>query len=196
MQTGALLIAISRPRPMPAAGSFVDAPDVQPMDAEDAATAAYERFAGRGLDGFVEFIEQNAAAAAPGRAGRRAFVSRLGEACAFIRMKDVRHPFRFLRQMAGQPPLRFGVSGFHPDMVDDKNPARHYMAFVVVGYWLPWLLALLVLYAWEVAGFVRYGGVWSRNDVRSGKAGLRHGRCVQREGPNVLGDLVRRDLGI
>jgi hypothetical protein len=97
--------------------------------------------------------------------------------------------------MAGQPPLRFGAAGFNPAMVDDQNPARHYIAFVVVGYWLPMILGYLVLYAWEIAGFVRYGGRWSPNDVRSGKAGLHHGRAVQRGGPEVLAPLVRRDLG-
>ncbi len=149
-----------------------------------------------GVEEFIATIEAMAARAAPGRAGTRAFIRELGAACAYIRMEDIRHPLRFLRQMAGQPPLRFGTRGFNPAMVDDQNPARHYSAFVVVGYWLPGLLAWLVLYGWEIAGFVRYGGMWSANDVRAGKAGLRHGRAVQRQGPHVLPQLVQRDLAL
>ncbi len=151
---------------------------------------------GGGLEGFLATIARIAATVPPGRQGTRLFVSRLGEECAYIRLADLTHPFRFLRQMAGQPPLRFGVQGFNPAMVDDRNPARHYVAFVVVGYWLPWVLGMLVLYGWEIAGFVRYGFVWSPNDVRSGKVGLHHGRAVQREGPLALPPLVRRDLGM
>ncbi len=165
------------------------------MNSDDQPAATYHGFAERGLAGFVAFIEQTAAEVAPARAGTRDFVRRMGEACACIRFEDLTHPLRFLRQMAGQPPLRFGTGGFDPTMVDDQNPARHYTAFVVVGYWLPMVAALLVLYAWEVAGFVRYKGRWSPNDVRSGMAGLRHGRAVRREGPGVLASLVRRDLG-
>jgi hypothetical protein len=159
-----------------------------------------------GLDDFVATIEKFTAEAAvaemaEGRppTGRRRdtrLITRLGEEAAHIRPGDIRHPLRFLRQMAGNPPRRFATSGFRPDVVDDHNPARHYVAFLVVGYWLPMLLALCVLYAWEIAGFVRYGGVWSKRDVRSGMIGLRHGRRVRREGAEVLPKLVRADLGV
>lgn len=149
-----------------------------------------------GLESFITMIEQTAATVPAGRKGTRTFVRRLGEECAHIRPGDIAHPLRFLRQMAGQPPLRFGTEGFNPAMVDDQNSARHYVAFVVVGYWLPMLMGRLVLCGWEVAGFVRYRGHWSPNDMRSGMAGLRHGRSVQREGPWALPPLVRRDLGM
>ena len=101
---------------------------------------------------------------------------------------------RFLRQMAGAPPLQFGVEGFRRDLVDDLNPARHYTAFVFTGYWLPRWAALLVLWLWEVAGFVRYRGEWSWPDVSSGQVGIRHGRLVARYGPTVLPGLMAADL--
>ena len=118
----------------------------------------------------------------------------MGADFAHIQPRDVLRPLRFLRQMAGNPPVRFDVTGFDPELVDDLNPARHYVAFLVVGFWLPALPALLVLAAWEVAGFVRYRGLWSNKDVRSGLVGLRHGRHVRRDGPHALPPLIRADL--
>jgi hypothetical protein len=118
----------------------------------------------------------------------------MGADFAHIQPHDVLRPLRFLRQMAGNPPVRFAVSGFDPNLVDDLNPVRHYVAFLVVGFWLPALLALLVLAAWEVAGFVRYRGLWSQKDVRSGLVGLRHGRYVRRHGPRALPPLIHADL--
>lgn len=147
-----------------------------------------------GLDDFLETLNLFASETPPGEGASTRFVARLGEECAYIRFSDIWRPWRFLRQMEGNPPLRFDVSGFNPALVDDANPVRHYVAFVVVGFWLPWLLALGVLYLWEVAGFVRYRGVWSRRDVACGRVGVRHGRQVRREGHEVLPALVRRDL--
>lgn len=158
-----------------------------------------------GIDEFVATIETIASETAASQladgkppTGWRStarFVTRLGKECAFIRISDIRTPLRFLRQMSGNPPRRFATSGFNPEVVDDQNPARHYVAFVVVGFWLPAPLALCVLYAWEAAVFVRYKGMWSPRDVRSGMIGLRHGRRVRREGASILPDLVRADLG-
>lgn len=148
-----------------------------------------------GLDRFLELIEAYASQTTPGRGASARFVSRLGEDCAFICTRDIWQPIRFLRQMAGPPPILFGIDGFRPDLVDDRNPVRHYMAFVVVGFWLPALPAIVMLYTWEVLGFFRYGGRWSANDVRSGWIGLRHGRRVRQFGPWALPVLVRRDLG-
>lgn len=147
-----------------------------------------------GLDDFLNTLHAYALETPPGKDASRRFVARLGEECAFIRTQDIRHPIRFLRQMEGNPPRRFDVSGFNPALVDDLNPVRHYVAFVVVGFWLPWLLGLGVLYLWEVAGFVRYGGEWSPRDVACGLVGLRHGRAIHSKGYLVLPDLVRRDL--
>jgi hypothetical protein len=96
--------------------------------------------------------------------------------------------------MAGPPPRSFGTAGFAAWLVDDANPARHYTAFVFVGFWLPALLAQAVLYAWEAAGFVRYRGYWSPADVLSGQVGIRHGRLVRRHGPAILPALIAHDL--
>ncbi len=123
-------------------------------------------------------------------------IQRLGEDCAFIRWQDMRSPIKFLRQMEGHPPLRLGVEGFRPELVDDKNPARHYMAFVVMGYHLPYPLALVVLYLWEIAGFVRYGFKWSKADMRNGLCGVRHGQAVRRYGIEVLPELMAAELGV
>jgi hypothetical protein len=121
-------------------------------------------------------------------------VQRLAEDFAYIHLHDFRNPIKFLRQMEGQPPIRLGTAGFRRELVDDRNPARHYMAFVAMGYWLPRLLALAVLYLWEVAGYLRYGFKWSEADMLSGLTGVRHGQAVRREGVEVLPMLMERDL--
>jgi len=118
----------------------------------------------------------------------------VGEEFAFIRLRDLWRPWRFLRQMAGAPPIRFGVEGFNPDLVDDANPVRHYVAFVVTGFWLPRPLATWVLYSWELLGFVRYRGYWSPRDMACGRIGITHGAQVRKRGPGVLAGMVRRDL--
>jgi hypothetical protein len=51
-------------------------------------------------------------------------------------------------------------------------------------------LSLLLLYVWEIAGFVRYGGVWSSQDLASGRLGIIHGRWLQRTAPVVLPGLA------
>lgn len=122
------------------------------------------------------------------------FVGEISEYYAFIRLSDLRYPRQFLRQLAGDPPLKFGTIGFRRELVDDQNPARHYTAFVFVGYWLPLLVAIPVLWAWEVLGFFRYGGHWSQPDIRNGYIGLRHGRQVRRHGAAILPQLIARDL--
>jgi hypothetical protein len=123
-------------------------------------------------------------------------VRRLAEDFAFIRLQDVRHLYKFLRQMEGDPPIQLGTKGFRRELVDDHNPARHYMAFVAMGYWLPRPLATVVLYLWEVAGYLRYGFTWSPEDMRSGRTGVRHGNAVRREGIQVLPGLMEADLAV
>ncbi|MDQ3248976.1 MAG: hypothetical protein M3Q45_07155 [Chloroflexota bacterium] len=147
-----------------------------------------------GFATFLADVERCVAAAAPGWTGTQQFVCAISDCYAFIRLQDLRHPVRFLRQAAGDPPMQFGTDGFNPTIVDDKNPARHYTAFVFVGFWLPLILAVLVLWLWEILGFLRYGFRWSANDIRCGYVGIRHGRQVRRGGPGVLPALVRRDL--
>lgn len=121
-------------------------------------------------------------------------IRRLGEDFAYIRWQDLRKPLTFLRQMAGSPPIRLGVEGFRRELVDDRNPARHYMAFVVMGYWLPYPLAVAVLYLWEILGYMRYGFVWSPPDILSGFTGVRHGNAVRHNGINVLPALMADEL--
>lgn len=131
-------------------------------------------------------------AEADGESG--AVIRRLAEDFAYIRLQDVGNPLKFLRQMEGAPPIRLGTRGFRPELIDDRNPARHYMAFVAMGYWLPRLLALGVLYVWEILGYVRYGFTWSAADMRCGLTGVQHGNAVRRHGVEVLPDLMARDL--
>lgn len=147
-----------------------------------------------GAADFIQVVSEYASQTPPGWQASARFVARLGEEFAFIRLRDLWRPLRFLRQMAGAPPRQFGVVGFHPALVDDFNPARHYCAFVVVGFWLPWALAWLTLGAWEVLGFLRYGGKWSQADWRLGIIGLQHGQRVRRFGARILPELMRQDL--
>jgi hypothetical protein len=144
-----------------------------------------------GLPGLVRATQQYIAEA-NGDSGK--VVQRLAEDFAYIHLHDFWNPLKFLRQMEGQPPIRLGTAGFRRELVDDRNPARHYMAFVALGYWLPRLLALAVLYLWEVAGYVRYGFKWSKADMLSGLIGVRHGQAVRREGIEVLPKLMQQDL--
>ena len=143
---------------------------------------------------FVQVVSDYASQVPPNWRGSARFVRRIGEEFAFIRMADLWRPLRFLRQMAGAPPVQFGDQGFDPALVDDRNPARHYVAFVVMGFWLPAPLAWLTLVSWEVLGFLRYGGKWSRPDMRLGQIGLRHGRRVRRHGARILPRLIEEDL--
>lgn len=147
-----------------------------------------------GVDAFIADVSHLACQFPDNRIQKVRFILHMGEVYAFIRLQDVWQPVRFLRQMAGAPPRSFGAAGFAPWLVDDANPARHYTAFVFTGFWLPHALALAVLYAWEIAGFVRYRGYWSPADVLSGKVGIRHGRLVRRFGPAILPALIAHDL--
>jgi hypothetical protein len=122
------------------------------------------------------------------------FILAIAERYSYIRLADLGRPLRFLRQISGKPPQCFGARGFRHALVDDQEPARHYTAFVFVGYWLPTALALPVLWLWELLGLVRYGH-WSQPDVRSGTVGIRHGRAVRKAGFAMLPTLVERDLG-
>lgn len=143
-----------------------------------------------GLEKFLAYLQAQARQAPLGWPGSVWFILRIGEDCAGICTGDVLRPHRFLRQMAAAPPVQFGASGFCPALTDDLNPARHYSAFVVVGFWLPMPLAVAVLYGWEIAGWIRYRGHWSPKDVASGHLGIRHGQAVRRFGPTVLPGLA------
>lgn len=147
-----------------------------------------------GVDAFIDGVTRYAAMAYAGQLTVHGFINAVADDYAFIRVRDITRPIRFLRQMEGVPPLALGTDGFNPDLVDDANPARHYTAFVFVGYWLPRPLALLTLWLWEMAGFVRYGGVWSAKDMASGRTGIRHGAWVRQAGPVVLPGLIAAEL--
>lgn len=147
-----------------------------------------------GAAAFIADVKSRATRSMTAGQSTTQFILEIGDAYAFIRLADWCTPLRFLKQMAGAPPLQFGARGFKQSIVDDKNPARHYTAFVFVGYWLPTPLALVVLWAWEILGFVRYHGKWSQPDMRCGRLGIRHGRLVRQQGPSVLAGLIERDL--
>jgi hypothetical protein len=147
-----------------------------------------------GVDGLIAGVSLYVAEALRHGYGSGWFVRQISEQYAYIRLQDIGRPLRFLRQMEGDPPTVFGTRGFRRSLVDDRNPARHYMAFVFLGFWLPRLLAVLSLWMWEIAGFVRYRGLWSQRDMRSGYVGLRHGRMVRRYGPAILPGLIAAEL--
>lgn len=148
----------------------------------------------RGIDALIADVNQRLARLQQQGGTTTDFIREIADQYAFIRLQDMRRPLQFLRQLAGAPPRRFGTHGFRRDLVDDQNPARHYTAFVFVGYWLPLGLGIVVLWAWELLGFVRYRGHWSQPDIRNGGIGLRHGREVRRAGAAVLPTLIARDL--
>lgn len=143
-----------------------------------------------GVDALIAGVSAYAQQACRGKACTSWFVRAVAADYAYIRLEDVVRPRRFLHQMAGAPPVRVGVYGFRSDIVDDHNPARHYTAFVFLGYYLPGFTADLALYLWEIAGFIRYRGKWSAPDMRSGRIGITHGRLVRRYGPTVLPSLI------
>jgi hypothetical protein len=119
-----------------------------------------------------------------------------GEAYAYIRLQDLYDPLRFLKQLQGAPPVRFGTTGFHHTIIEqgDANPARHYTAFLFVSFWLPPIIAVPILYSWELLGYLRYRFHWSAADMRSGFIGIRHGRLMRRYGPTILPALIAHDL--
>jgi hypothetical protein len=147
-----------------------------------------------GLRRFVLEVARQAAGTPADQQGKIRFIRGMGERYAYIRPEDMGHPLRFLRQMAGAPPVQLGVDGFRTDILDDYNPARHYTAFVWTGFWLPVPLAIAVLYLWEAASFVRYRGEWSQKDILSGYIGVRHGTAVRRQGCTVLPHLIATEL--
>ncbi len=147
----------------------------------------------KGFAAFLDDLNAQLAAAQQRGDSTHAFILQIAERYAYIRLADIKQPLRFLKQLSGKPPHCFGTAGFRRTIVDDEEPARHYMAFVFVGYWLPTLLAVPVLWAWEILGFFRYGH-WSQPDMRSGYLGIRHGRAVRKAGATLLPTLIQRDL--
>lgn len=147
-----------------------------------------------GLDLFIAAVSERTSRVPPSWWNTARFLLRIAEDFAYIRLRDLWRPLRFLRQMAGAPPYRFATRGFTSAIVDDENPARHYTAFVFVGFWLPARLAKLALWLWEIAGFVRYGGRWSHNDMACGEVGIRHGRLLRKYGQTIMPALIASEL--
>lgn len=148
----------------------------------------------QGIDGFIADVACHVQSCPDDRAGKLRFIREISHDYAYVRLSDLKNPIRFLIQAAGKPPKRFGREGFKPPLVDDNDPARHYTAFVFVGFWLPTSLAILTLWVWEILGFFRYRGLWSHGDVLLGYVGIRHGRQVRRVGPSALPKLIDQDL--
>lgn len=147
-----------------------------------------------GFHGFYADVKARVAAAQTRRETIHTFIRQSAERYANICLGDaLPRPLQFLRQMSGKPPVCFGTPGFRQSIVDDQEPARHYTAFVFIGYWLPTLLAIPFLWAWETLGFFRYGH-WSQPDIRSGLIGIRHGRTLRKAGYTQWPDLLKRDL--
>lgn len=149
------------------------------------------------IDLFIARVSQLAASSPLDYIGAISFIFRLGEEFANIRIQDLyRHPLRFLLQLNQAPPNAIKASGFAPQLVEGPrdNIARHYSAFVFVGFWLPMPLAVALLWTWETLSFFRYAGHWSQPDIRSGLIGLRHGRLVRQYGPMILPGLIAGEL--
>ena len=157
-------------------------------------TRQYTDSAQRGINTFIADVSRLVAHAKPTQAGTVRFILAIGERYAYIRLADICHPLRFFKQMAGNPPVGFDTEGLSEAILDDYNPARHYIAFVFVGFWLPTLLATAMLWAWEVASFVRYRVNCIQKDILSVNIGIRHGRLIQRYGPAILPGLIAAEL--
>ncbi len=147
-----------------------------------------------GVDALIAGVSRRAAQACAATRSTSWFVRSIAADYANIQLDDWRRPIRFLRQMEGAPPLHLGTEGFRTEIVDDLNPARHYIAFVFIGFYLPGFTAEMMLWLWEVASFVRYRGVWSWPDIASGRIGIAHGRLVRRYGPTVLPGLIAHHM--
>jgi len=129
------------------------------------------------------------------REGRRPawYLLALARQCANVDFRRMRRPLRFWRMLRQEPPVCFGPRGFRTSLVDDFHPARHYSAFLLVGFFLPGPAARAFGWLWEWAeGIVL--GQFSPRDVGLSRLAIRHGRAVRRRGPAVLPALIQADL--
>lgn len=129
---------------------------------------------------------------AEGRSGAW-FVLALARRCANVDFGALGRPRRFWRMLRQEPPICFGPRGFRAGLVDDFHPARHYSAFVLVGFFLPGPLARAFGWLWEWAEGVALGQ-FSPRDVGLSRLAARHGRAVRQRGPAALPALIRADL--
>jgi hypothetical protein len=72
---------------------------------------------------------------------------------------------------------QFGSSGFRSDLVDDANPARHYVAYLAVGFQKGGLPGAAIAVARELPGIC--GGGCSAQDIRLGVIGANHGASLR-----------------
>jgi hypothetical protein len=147
----------------------------------------------RSCQRFIQYVEQLIGQAA--REGRRPtwVMTTLARRCANIDLRRLRRPLHFWRSLRQLPPVRFGRSGFRAALVDDYHPARHYCAFLAVGFFLPTFLAIPFARLWEWAEGVVFGE-YSRRDVDLSVLAIRHARVIRRSGIEHLPALIRRDL--
>ena len=71
------------------------------------------------------------------------------------------------------PPVNFGASGFNEALVDDKNPARHYVANLVAGFEAGPVVGTAIAVGRELPRICQGG--CSFKDVRLGVVGVQHG---------------------
>lgn len=109
----------------------------------------------QGIEAFVTDVRDQANKSSSNWLGKIQFILRISERYANIRLRDLWRPIRFLKQLISRPPVEFGTDGFQEDLVDDYAPARHYTVFVFTGFWLPYLLAVIMLWLWEFLGYLR-----------------------------------------
>lgn len=128
--------------------------------------------------------------------GRRPawLMATLAERCANVDLRLLRRPLQFWRSLRRLPPVCFGRSGFRGELVDDYHPARHYCAFLAVGFFLPEWLAFPFATIWEGAEHLVFGE-HSPRDVALSRVAIRHGRLTRREGIDRLPGLIRSELG-
>jgi hypothetical protein len=72
---------------------------------------------------------------------------------------------------------QFGNTGFRSDLVDDANPARHYAAYLAVGFQKGGLPGAAIAVARELPGIC--GGGCSVQDIRLGIMGANHGASLR-----------------
>lgn len=148
----------------------------------------------RGAAGLIERVEVYARLSSQHSKSSDWFIDTLSRQFAGLDPADWWRPWRWLHAMgSARPPEDVGAAGFRPEFVDDDRPARHYIAFVMIGYYLPYFLGWIIMYGWEILGRIRYG-TFSNKDVLLAKVGLKHGDMVRRRGPEIVADLIEQDL--
>lgn len=78
---------------------------------------------------------------------------------------------------------QFGSSGFRSELVDDRNPARHYVAYLAVGFQKGGLPGAAIAVGRELPGVC--GGGCSVEDIRLGVIGASHGASLRPNGQAI-----------